>query len=173
MIGAAMIAFGVWFFEWYRHRKPFTKKKKIAPAILALIMVLPFLNSCKTEPVKFNPGKDNCQFCRMSIVDTRYGGQIITKKGKVFLFDDMHCEAAFIKEGSVKATDMDKKLTVLFDKPNEFKDLKETWFVVSEENKSPMGSNAAGFSTREKATQEANDKHGKLINGEQLMAELK
>jgi nitrous oxide reductase accessory protein NosL len=44
---------------------------------------------------------------------------------------------------------------------------------VSEENKSPMGSNAAAFSSKEKAQQIASEKNGKLISGGQLLAELK
>lgn len=173
VIGAAILAFGIWFFEWYRHRKPELGKKKSTPALLTLFALIPFLSSCKTDPVKFNPGKDNCQFCRMAIMDTRFGGQLITKKGKIYLFDDMHCMTAFLKDGSVKETEMDKKLTVLFDKPNEFLDLSAAWFMISDENKSPMGSNAAAFSTKEKAEEAAKLKHGSLKNGEQLLKELR
>ncbi len=173
VIGAAMIAFSVWFYEWYRHHKLLAKKIKSSPALLALIALLPFISSCKTSPVKFNPGKDNCQYCRMSIMDTRFGGQIISKKGKIYLFDDMHCVSGFLKEGSLNEKDIDKKLTVLFDQPNEFRDISDCWFMISGENKSPMGSNAAAFSSKEKAMEMANEKHGTVIKGEQLMNDLK
>lgn len=173
VIGAAVMAFAVWFFEWYRHRKPFAKKKMPAPALLLLISIFPFFQSCQTEPVKFNVGKDNCQFCRMAIMDTRFGGQILSKKGKVFLFDDMHCMAAFLKEGTLKEKEIDKKLTVLFDRPNEFQDLSAAWFMISEQNKSPMGSNAAAYSTKEKADRSSKEKKGKLLSGDELINELR
>lgn len=173
VIGAAILAFGIWLFEWYRHRSSYIRRKNPVPVLLVLVVFLPLLNSCNTDPVTFNPGKDNCQFCRMSIMDTRFGGQLITKKGKVFLFDDMHCIAAFMKAGTLDEKEISKKLTVLFDRPNEFQDISGSWFMISEENKSPMGSNAAAYSTKEKAVQSSTEKKGRVLSGDELIKELK
>lgn len=172
VIGAAAIAFSVWFFEWYRHRKPFSKNKPTLPTALLLILILPLISSCQTKPVKFKIGTDNCHFCRMAIMDTRFGGQILTKKGKIFLFDDMHCLAAFLKAGTVPEKDIAQKLTALFDRPNEFLNLNDSWFVISDDNKSPMGSNAAAFSTRPLAEKRSAEKKGKLLNGKELIDQL-
>lgn len=74
----------------------------------ALILAM-FLSSCSTKPEPFNYGKDNCYFCKMGIVDPKYGGEVITKKGKVFKFDDLICMARFLKAEGVKKMRLLKK----------------------------------------------------------------
>ena len=38
---------------------------------------------------------DTCAYCRMTISDERFGGQFVTSKGKVHVFDSIECLAAF------------------------------------------------------------------------------
>ena len=49
-------------------------------------------------------------------MDPKFGGEIISKKGKVYKFDDARCVANFLKTGEVKATDIDQ--TVFIDHEN-------------------------------------------------------
>ena len=145
VIGAGALAFTVWFVEWYRHRKPggFFGKKKLSLLLLPIIL----LGACNTKPEPFQAGKDNCHFCKMGITDTRYGGELITKKGKIFKFDDLHCLALFLKNGGQESNNISKTLTVLFDQPNEFRETDKAWFIKDASFRSPMGSNTAGFSS--------------------------
>ena len=50
-----------------------------------------FLLYCSptVEPITF--GDDQCTFCKMSIVDKRYGAEVLTTKGKVFKYDALEC----------------------------------------------------------------------------------
>jgi len=173
VIAAAGLAFAVWFVEWYRHRKPggLFKRKKPVVALLSLA----FLSfSCSTKPQPFETGKDNCHFCKMGITDTRFGGELITKKGKIFKFDDLVCLANFLKAGGEEPGNISKTLTVLFEKPNEFLDVNKASFVVSPELKSPMGSNTAAFSSRAAADNFTKDKQGAMIiNWSQLLGKVK
>ncbi len=41
------------------------------------------------EPIKLNT--DGCEFCKMKIADGKFGAEIITAKGRIYKFDDMHC----------------------------------------------------------------------------------
>jgi copper chaperone NosL len=57
------------------------------------------LQSCSTGPQPVRYGQDNCSFCKMTFTDTHFGGEVCTKKGKVYKFDDLHCLLAFLQTG--------------------------------------------------------------------------
>lgn len=167
VIAAAGLAFAVWFFEWYRHRK--TAKKASPASIAAILFILPFFAaSCNTKPEPFEPGKDECQFCKMGITDTRFGGEVITKKGKIYKFDDLHCMISFLKKGGEAEKDISTRVTLNFEKPNEFIDVTDAAFVISPELKSPMGSNTGGFDDKQSAENYAKGKQAELINWQDL-----
>jgi len=48
------------------------------------------------EPIEY--GKDVCAHCKMTIMDSRYAAECITKKGKAFKFDDVICMRKFSSE---------------------------------------------------------------------------
>jgi copper chaperone NosL len=47
--------------------------------------------SCTAKPEPFKTGADHCEACKMTIMDARFGGEVITKKGRVYKFDSMDC----------------------------------------------------------------------------------
>lgn len=174
VIAAAGLAFAVWFFEWYRHRKPGSFFRKRAVALLSFLSFCLLSFSCSTKPQPFEAGKDNCHFCKMGITDTRFGGELVTKKGKIYKFDDLICLANFLKAGGEEQNNISQTLTVLFDKPNEFIDVNKASFVVSPEIKSPMASNTAGFSNKSVAENFAKGKtQSSVINWEQILQKVR
>jgi copper chaperone NosL len=166
VIAAGSLAFVVWFIEWYRHRK-LTHKTKLVPSIATGLLFL-MLASCNTKPEPFQIGKDACYYCKIGITDKRFGGEVISKKGMIRKFDDLHCVISFLKGGGEDEENISRKVTVNFDKPNEFIDVSSATFVISPELKSPMGSNAAGFASKEAAENYAKGKQAEIINWKQL-----
>jgi copper chaperone NosL len=172
VIAAGTLAFVVWFVEWYRHRKPggFLRKKILPFLLLPLFS----LSSCSTKPEPFQPGTDNCYFCKMGITDTRFGAELITKKGKIYKFDDLHCLILFLKNGGEETGNISKTLTVLFDQPNEFLETDQAFFVKDLALRSPMGSNTAGFSSLSIAEKMKAGKSGAVIlRWKELLEQLK
>lgn len=165
VIGSSILAFGVWFAEWFHYFKIKRRAKKMVPASLIVSMALSasILNSCspKTEPFKY--GKDNCYFCKMAIVDPKFGGEVVTKKSKVYKFDDISCMALFLKSGDVKENEIAEKVVINFEKENDFLDVDKATFWINPGLRSPMGSNAAAFSTRESAEKVKKGKEGELL----------
>jgi copper chaperone NosL len=53
------------------------------------------LLACTTGPVPIAYDQDGCDYCRMQISDPRYGGELITRTGKVHKFDSIECLASF------------------------------------------------------------------------------
>ena len=174
VIGAAMLAFGVWFAEWYLHHKT-EKKAKMKTNVLSVpvIALSILISSCSAKPEPFKYGKDDCYFCKMGIVDSKFGGEVITKKGKVYKFDDVICMVRFLKDEGVKEKDISQKVIINFEKENDFLDVSKITFWVSPELHSPMGSNTAAFSSRQAAEKAKAGKEGQLISWDELYKKIK
>lgn len=48
-------------------------------------------------------GEDSCDFCKMSISDTRYGGEVRTTTGRIVTFDAVECLASYIAAAGDRA----------------------------------------------------------------------
>lgn len=171
VIAAGTLAFTVWFLEWYRHHKK--NGKTGFTAVTAFLLPLFLFTSCTTKPEPFQQGKDVCSFCKMDIGDTRYGGELITKKGRIYKFDDLHCMIAFLRSASVEEKAIAQFLVINFQKPNTFLEADKAGFVISPVLKSPMGGNAAGFETKEAAIAFAQGKQAEILDWQLLPDKLK
>lgn len=58
---------------------------------LPYIFMILLLGACSTSPVPIEYGKDGCHYCKMTIVEKKFGAEIVTSKGKVFKFDALEC----------------------------------------------------------------------------------
>ena len=159
VIGASVLAFAVWFFEWYKQRKE-TKKKPVAALILIPVL---FITSCQAQPEPFNYGKDNCYTCKMGVMDAKYGAEIITKKSKVYKFDDLICLVQFMKSGVLTDQEIKQTVVINFEKENDFLDVKKATFFVGAALRSPMGSNAAAFVSEAAATKAKGNREGQIL----------
>jgi copper chaperone NosL len=122
-----------------------TSFKTAAPIAATLLLIV---SSCNTKPEPLVVGKDVCYDCKMTIMDERFGGEIITTKGKIYKFDDAHCMAHFLKTTDLKTADIAQTVFVDYKNKGTFLDIKSLYFVVSPQLKSPMNSNAAAFINR-------------------------
>ncbi len=115
-------------------------------AYLSLLVGIIFLYSCTpgVEPINF--GEDQCDFCKMSIVDQRYGAEIVTSKGKVFKYDATECMInALCENQKNEATFLHSAYTVDFTNPTQLVDVQTSLFLISESLPSPMGAYISTF----------------------------
>lgn len=65
---------------------------------LPLLVALTTVAACQrgSGPRPLVVGEDSCDFCRMSISDTRYGGEVRTTTGRIVTFDAVECLASYI-----------------------------------------------------------------------------
>lgn len=151
VVSVTALFFIIWFLEWRGQKKQMKMeqyKLKLSSATklrasVAFIFLL--LMGCNPKAEKFNLGKDQCAECKMTITDPKFGAEIVTKKGKVYKFDDTHCIAAFLERRGVELSNIHKTLFVQYNAPGEFVNVESAEFVVSSQFKSPMGGNAAAF----------------------------
>jgi copper chaperone NosL len=172
VIIVSIIFFLVWLYEyWWLNRKTKTttkrKTKKHVTTAAALIML--FFSSCSVKPEPINFGKDQCDDCRMTIVDNHFGAEILTKKGRAYKFDDVRCVSNYINTGRIKKDDIGSVLFVNYNNSKDLVDSKAAVFVVSEALKSPMNSNAAAFDSEAAAKQIANSNAGQVTTWQNLL----
>jgi copper chaperone NosL len=99
----------------------------------------------------------------MTLMDNKFGAEIVTKKGKIFKFDDTNCLIDFIKSGQIPDKDIAQCLITDFSSPGVLIEAKTAFYVKSEQIKSPMASNIAAFQNRTNL-----DSHNDSWKGQQL-----
>ena len=165
IVAVTGVFFIIWFVEWRKSKKTqkmMTSQKKMAPAIITVIAAV-LLAGCNPKPEKIAFGKDNCGECKMTIMDPKFGAEIVTKKGKVYKFDDVHCVATFMEKRGVEMGDIHHTLFVDYNNSNEFVKVGAVEFVVSSQLKSPMGGNAAAFKNEAEARKKAAELDGSKV----------
>jgi copper chaperone NosL len=145
IIAVTGVLFLIWFLEFRKNKKNASmpvQKTQLATVALASVFMLV---SCTPKAEKIAFGKDSCVECKMTIMDSKFGGEIVTKKGKVYKFDDAKCIAGFLNKRVVGLSEIHQTLFVDYNGNEEFIPVSKVEFVVSSQFKSPMGGNAAAF----------------------------
>lgn len=98
--------------------------------------VLWSLAACRTEPEPIAVGEDYCGQCRMAIADPRFGGEVITAKGRVLKFDSISCLTGYLAETLEKPAQV---LVSDFLHSGSLIPVEQAHFLRSEKIKGPMG----------------------------------
>ncbi|THU30731.1 hypothetical protein FAM09_29465 [Niastella caeni] len=156
VVAVTGLFFIIWFLEWRKHKKQkaMIPHNKLA-TVSAMIIIISVMMACNPVAEKIAFGKDNCAECKMIIMDPKFGGEIVTKKGKVYKFDDVHCIATFMERRGVEMGDIHQTLVVDYNNSNAFVKIATAEFVVSSQLKSPMGGNAAAFKNQNEAKEKS------------------
>ncbi|UEG50137.1 nitrous oxide reductase accessory protein NosL [Ferruginibacter lapsinanis] len=123
------------------------KIKKIGVSVNTIIAIatLTTLVSCSAGPEPLKPGVDNCHFCKMTISDVKFGAEIVTTKGKVYKFDDMHCVLAYLHTDELSVASIKDIFFTNFCGDHSLISQKRSSLLETEQLRSPMGGNIAAF----------------------------
>ena len=162
MFGGGFIIFLVAAFEGGFLNRFFKKKS------LAIWIFLGMMMSCAPDgpdPISLN--KDACEHCKMTISSGQFAGEIITKKGRIYKFDDMFC----VRDYQEEHPEMEVKATYIhnFLGNNELIPAESAYYVKSPEFKSPMNGNIAAFKTEAEAKEYQSKMNGELIQWSSLV----
>lgn len=138
--GVGIIALLCVILAWKQNRN--FKINAMRAAITSVILFT--LSSCNIEPQPLKIGTDNCTFCKMTLTDSRFGGEIVTKKGKVSRFDDMHCILAYLQK-EISQKDIGAVYITNFSGDHSLIDVNKAFFMKSAALQSPMAGNVAAF----------------------------
>jgi copper chaperone NosL len=137
------------------------------------LVILAILIACSTKPEPLLFGKDPCFTCKMTLMDTKFGAEIVSRKGKVYKFDDMNCMIEFYHSGYEPAENIAQLLVVDYAKPGTLINAKTAYYIYSEAIHSPMASNVAAYSSGEELANYNKDLNGKTLGWEELLVQLK
>jgi copper chaperone NosL len=162
-VGVGVIALGL--LAWEMRKQAIAKKSMV---VTTTLIVSSFLSSCSVEPEPLNYGKDACYFCKMTLVDSKFGAEVVTKKGKIYKFDDVSCLISFLQTIEVDEKDINNIYFADFSKPNTFIEKEKAFFLQSEKIKSPMASGIAVFSSQTELEKAMETYQGATISWNEL-----
>ena len=111
----------------------------------AAVVLLATITSCNTGPEPIKTGVDNCYFCKMTISDVRFGAELVTKKGKIYKFDDTECIISYIKTKDVAADQVKNTYLTNYSGTHQLIDVSNAFLLYAVDLRSPMGGNVAAF----------------------------
>jgi copper chaperone NosL len=110
-------------------------RRWMAAAVLAVAAP-----GCATpRPRGIAVGSEPCSHCHMTIADPRYSGELVTRKGRVFAFDDIGCLVAFAHD-AVPAADIHSLWVSDYLSPDSLLDASRAVFFRVDSIRTPMGS---------------------------------
>jgi copper chaperone NosL len=153
--------------EWYTN---FKSRKKIinTRSILNLVFISLLFSSCNTGPVEIALGRDNCQFCNMTISDVRFGAEIITQKGKIYKFDDPQCAISFLRAHREMNNSLREIYFTDFSAPHSLIPSGAVFFLKSDQLKAPMGGLYSAFQRMENLNQIKQEFPGSVVNWNEI-----
>jgi copper chaperone NosL len=134
--------------------KELWKPKKTAvplrtTAQVAAMVFICLLAACSSGPQPIRFGSDACYFCKMTLTDHHYGAEVVTKKGKAYKFDDIHCLHAFMKSGEIEEKQVADIYLVDFAAKAALVKAEESFLLTGDALHAPMGGNVAAFGTQD------------------------
>ncbi|WP_207422984.1 nitrous oxide reductase accessory protein NosL [Desertivirga brevis] len=128
------------------------------------------LFACGKKPEEIRFGSDACEHCKMTIMDQRYGAEIVTAKGKVFKFDSAECMVDFVHIGNAELDDPETiYLTINTAAPGQLIEASSVTFLKDKAFKSPMGGNIASFPTKQLAENNKQNADAKIMSWTELL----
>jgi len=179
---AAMLAVGLsvltMFYELYFRQRlagGAGSVKRHGALKAASVLLLVFMAAgCSSGPRAIDYGTDQCEYCRMTISDERYGAEVVTQKGRALKYDSIECmlraveDAEAISEAEVAdwyVTDYSSQRTLV--------SARKATYLHSRRLPSPMGAGLTAFATAIDAEYMKDDRGGAVMDWEGLRLHVK
>ena len=131
-----------------------------------VLLLLAASCSVKERPISY--GTDECDYCKMTVMDHRYGAEIVTQKGKAYTFDAAECLIEYLYHNEALSQNSKFLLVTSYTEPDHLIDAKGATYLVSKEMPSPMGAYLTAFSERETAVEYHQEKGGEMYTWDEL-----
>lgn len=141
--------------------------KFLAIAVFAILM-----NACSVDPEPINYGSDQCDFCKMGIVDKAHAAQYVSEKGKQFKFDAIECLLREISDPAIDNATLAHILVSDYNNPGTLISAKEATFIICKKIKSPMGAYLSAFATDAEAQKVIDELGGDKYNWDSIQAKF-
>jgi len=106
----------------------------------------------------------------MNIIDQQHAAEIVSKKGKVFMYDAIECMIRDEENNNIDKVGL--YLVMDYNNPNTFLNAEEATFLVSKNVASPMGGYLSAFNSKEAAEELQKEKTGKVYSWNAVQQEF-
>ncbi|HNM26588.1 MAG TPA: nitrous oxide reductase accessory protein NosL, partial [Saprospiraceae bacterium] len=114
-------------------------------ALILLLSALALGSCARPGPQPVRWGQDNCDMCKMTLMDQHFGAELVTKKGKAYKFDDLNCFVRFLHANTVPADQIAERYVINYAQPGTLVSAESAAYLHSELLNSPMASRTAAF----------------------------
>lgn len=135
-----------------------------------LLMVLAGAGCSTPAPRAIATGAEPCAHCHMTIADTRYAGELVLRTGKVEVFDDISCLAAFLREGAVAAERVHSRWVRPVTGEDRWIPAEQAFYLQREGQTTPMASGLLAFATARQADSARAEAGGVRLAWDDIMA---
>ncbi|HVX49288.1 MAG TPA: nitrous oxide reductase accessory protein NosL [Chitinophagaceae bacterium] len=167
-IGAGVVLFVTVVYEFKTGRR-LRAGKNILHQSVAVCLIAVMFYSCSSAPQRIVIGEDNCTYCNMTFSDARFGGEIVTQKGKVYEFDDIACLLSFLKQQPGIAQQSKNIYVVDFAGNHALMPVASAILFSSENLHTPMNGNIAAFADKESFEKYSGAFKGNLVSWNELI----
>lgn len=85
---------------WLELKSILKKNNVKSPALIFFLAAIFGIQGCTSGPKEILYGQAACDYCKMTIIDKKFGTELVTQKGKAFFFDDLQCLQDYRKENA-------------------------------------------------------------------------
>ncbi len=140
---------------------------------LLILLVVSMVMACSVKPDPLRFGEDGCYTCKMTLMDNRFGAELVTQKGKVYKFDDMNCMLDFYHSRYESSEEMAYTLVVDFANPGKFIEAKHALYAKSANIRTPMASGIAAFEDEKSFNKYNKEWKGILLSWGEVQTQFK
>lgn len=184
LIGIGFAVFALLAWEWLRKHPEAPQSNGQSKGLntfsthlgMALLLT-PFLalsaTACspKPEPIVFT--QDNCHFCKMTVMDPKYGAELVTDKGKIYKYDSVECLARHLEKEPDLTTKAHSLWVIDADQPGTLIPAQTAFYLYSLKLPSPMGAFLTPVKARSGAEALMKSYPGKILSWEETLAQIK
>lgn len=110
----------------------------VRASLSLLLLVATACSSPRPRPITL--GSEECDHCHMTVADLRHSAELVTNRGRVFVFDDPGCLADFLAGGLVPSEDIHSLWFSDFLEPDSLLQARDAVFLRSDRVRTPMNS---------------------------------
>ncbi len=137
---------------------------KIIKIFVMISFVIVLLAGCEQKPEPIKYGEDECELCRMKIMDYKYGAELVTDKGKVYKFDSIECLIGYSLNKNLIGNENHLMLVSDYSNPGNLVDAKKSFYVHNNNFRSPMGLNVSAFGSEAEQLKFVEENSGEKLN---------
>jgi copper chaperone NosL len=131
-IALAVFAVGVWVL--------LRERRRLAAAAAALLAAC---GAPGPRPIAW--GEEVCRHCHMTIADPRFAAELVTTRGRVYVFDDVGCLTAFVAGEAVPPGAVHSLWVHDFLRPDSLLDARTAVYLRVDSLRTPMNSHVAAL----------------------------